>query len=252
MPTLPDFSNDQLLQALLQDTQLGLILYRIVRDPRGQPLEFRYQLVNPVAASLLGSAPQELVGRNCQDVFAQGEELRAYYKRVALARENLRIDYQLPTDGRWFEVLITCQAYDTLLCFFTDITERVQAEQALIQNLTLLEEAEALACIGSWDYDRSRGLFFWSEGMYHLFGLESGVAISGRTYLAATVEADQALAHRLVERIQGSMHPFEEELHIHRHGQVCRIGIKGVVRTDGEEGSNWVFGIGLDISGSTK
>ncbi|GAB3962196.1 hypothetical protein GCM10028805_62740 [Spirosoma harenae] len=245
-------STDQLLEALLQDSQLGLILYRIIRDSTGQPLEFRYQLVNAVAASLLGATPPQLVGKNCQQVFPQGDDLRAYYKQVALDGQNLRIDYPLPQDGRWFQVHITSQGYDTLLCFFTDITERVEAEQALIKNLTLLQEAEALAAIGSWDYDRSRASFFWSAGMYQLFGLELGSSISTQTYLSCATEADQSSAQRLVEQILGSTESFEQALSIRRHGEVVRILIKGVVRSDEEGRLSWVLGIGMDTPGLDK
>ncbi|GAB4028011.1 PAS domain-containing protein [Spirosoma gilvum] len=243
---------DQLLQALIQDSQLGLILYRIIRDSTGHPLAFCYQLVNSVAASLLGATPQELVGKNCQEVFPQGDDLRAYYNQVAMDGQNLRIDYQLPQDGRWFQVHITSQGYDTLLCFFTDITERVEAEQALIKNLTLLQETEALAAIGSWDYDRSTGSFFWSTGMYQLFGLELGSPVSTQTYLSRATAADQASAQRLVELMLGSMEPFEQELSIDRHGQEVRILIKGVVRADGEGAFSWVLGIGKDTSASDQ
>jgi PAS domain S-box-containing protein len=244
----PILSDDHLLRALLKDSLNGLILYQIVRDETGRPIDFRYQLVNPAAAALLGASQEELIGRSCREVFPQGEELRHYYKLVAMSAQNMRVDYQLPQDGRWFEVLITGQAQETLLCFFTDITERVQAEQALIKNLTLLQQTEELAGIGSWDYDRSMDCFFWSEGMYRLFGIESGAPVSLQTYSKCAILADQPVSQRFVEQLSNGSQPFEEVLRIWRHGEVRSIKIKGVVKADGNEQPAWVLGICWDVS----
>jgi PAS domain-containing protein len=244
-PTLP---NDSLLQALLQDARHGLILYQIVRNETHEPIDFRYQVVNPVAATLLGSCQNDLVGRSCKQVFPQGDELRTYYQQVAITGQNLRVDYQLLPDGRWFEVFITGQAQQTLLCFFTDITDRVLAEQELIKNLTLLQQTEELANIGSWDYDRTADRFFWSEGMYRLFGLESGTAVSLQTYVDCATEPDQPVACCLITQFQQATKPFEAVLQIRRQADVRCIKVKGVVRPDAQAQLTWVLGICWDIS----
>jgi PAS domain S-box-containing protein len=248
-PILPD---DRLLQALLKDSLHGLILYQIVRDEDRKPIDFRYQLVNPVAASLLGACSEELIGRSCQEVFPQGDDLRYCYQQVALTGQNLRVDYQLPLDGRWFEVLITGQGQETLLCFFTDITERVQAEQELIKHLTLLQQTEELTGISSWDYDRFADRFFWSEGMYRLFGIEPGAPVSLQTYIAYTIQADQLVAQCLVERLTVGNLPFDLALRIQRQGQVRSLKIKGVVKADKHGRPVWVLGICSGLDGSAE
>ncbi|WP_052731146.1 PAS domain-containing sensor histidine kinase [Spirosoma radiotolerans] len=122
---------DILLRALLKDSLNGLILYQVIRNEANQPVDFRYQMVNSVAAALLKANEKDLLNKSCQIVFPLGNELRNYYKQVVVTGQNLRVDYQLPADDRWFEVLITAQEQDTLLCFFTDITVRKQAQEEL-------------------------------------------------------------------------------------------------------------------------
>ncbi|GAB3781992.1 hypothetical protein GCM10028818_36940 [Spirosoma horti] len=122
---------DILLRALLKDSLNGLILYQVMRNEANEPIDFRYQMVNSVAAALLKANENDLLDKSCQTVFPLGNELRNYYKQVVITGQNLRVDYQLPTDDRWFEVLITAQEQDTLLCFFTDITVRKQAQEEL-------------------------------------------------------------------------------------------------------------------------
>ncbi|MBD2754253.1 PAS domain-containing protein [Spirosoma validum] len=244
----PILSEDALLQALLKDSLNGLILYQVVRNEAGKPIDFLYQLVNPAAAILLGACPEDLHGKSCKEVFPQGDELRMYYQQVAVSGQNLRVEYQLPTDGRWFEVFITEQVQETLLCFFTNITDRVLAEQELIKNLTLLQHTEELASMGSWDYDRSTDQFFWSEGMYRLFGLELGTPISLQTYVNNVLEADQPVALRFVDKLQRETLPFEETLRIRRYGDEAIIKIKGVVKSNSQEQPMWVLGGCWDIT----
>ncbi|GAB2596093.1 PAS domain-containing protein [Spirosoma areae] len=241
-------SDTALLQALLKDSLNGLILYQIVYDALNKPVDFQYQLVNPAAAALLGASQEDLLGRSCKDVFPQGDELRSYYQQVAITGQKMRVEYQLPKDGRWFEVLITEQAKETLLCFFTDITERVQVEQELIKSLTLLQQTEELAAIGSWDYDRAMNRFFWSEGMYRMFGLESGTPISHQTYLDYAIEADRPVAGRFVEQLKQGNLPLEEVVRIRRYDEVCSIRLKGVVKPDDQGQPAWVLGVCWDIT----
>ena len=100
---------DILLRALLKDSLNGLILYQVIRNEANQPIDFRYQMVNSVAAALLKADEKDLLDKSCQLIFPLGNELRNHYKKVATTGQNLRVDYQLPADGRWFEVLITAQ-----------------------------------------------------------------------------------------------------------------------------------------------
>ncbi|HET7898333.1 MAG TPA: GAF domain-containing protein, partial [Flavisolibacter sp.] len=46
-----------------------------------------------------------------------------------------------------------------------------QSGEDLQKNLVLLQQAEELAQMGSWEYNQETEAFHWSEGMYRLFGL---------------------------------------------------------------------------------
>ncbi|QDX82288.1 hypothetical protein B9N43_14185 [Denitratisoma sp. DHT3] len=51
-----------------------------------------------------------------------------------------------------------------------DVTERRRIEQTLRRNARILEQAEALAKMGSWERDIDSGEGFWSNGLYRLYG----------------------------------------------------------------------------------
>jgi hypothetical protein len=51
-----------------------------------------------------------------------------------------------------------------------DITEQLHASEALREQKVLLEQAEALAGLGSWQYDTAEQSVWWSDQMFHNIG----------------------------------------------------------------------------------
>ncbi len=130
-----------------------------------------------------------------------------------------------------------------------DVTQRKRAEQAVaIRNQTLQQQTESLARIGSWEYDRETGRFVWSEGMYHLFGLEVGTPVTLSTYLEHALKVDRPTAGSIIAQIERGDGPFEEVLRIQVDGTVKTLRLKGVV-LPGENGElQRVLGIDWDIT----
>ena len=61
-----------------------------------------------------------------------------------------------------------------MLGIATDITERKQAEEALRRKESELTEAQRLAAIGSWQWDRDTNETAWSKELFRIAGLEPG------------------------------------------------------------------------------
>jgi two-component system sensor histidine kinase UhpB len=53
-----------------------------------------------------------------------------------------------------------------------DSTERRKSEEHLLRNQRLLQQAERIASLGSWETDLKTGVTIWSDGLYGIFGLE--------------------------------------------------------------------------------
>jgi len=52
-----------------------------------------------------------------------------------------------------------------------DITERKQAEEALLKSEERLTEAQRIGHVGSWDWDVMNGDLYWSDETFRIFGL---------------------------------------------------------------------------------
>ncbi|MBL0917156.1 MAG: PAS domain-containing protein [Hydrogenophaga sp.] len=60
-----------------------------------------------------------------------------------------------------------------------DITEQLQADEALREQKALLEQAEALAGLGSWRFETATGAVWWSDQMFQNIGRDRALGAPG-------------------------------------------------------------------------
>src|SRR5918993_2316023 len=68
---------------------------------------------------------------------------------------------------------------ERMLGVATDITERKAAEESLRRKENDLTEAQRLAGVGSWQWERHTGLVVWSEELYRIAGRDPNLAAVG-------------------------------------------------------------------------
>lgn len=79
-------------------------------------------------------------------------------------------------DGEVFpvEINVTVAHLESKIRFIAilrDISERKEAEKAILQSEAGLKEAQRLANLGSWDWNIQENQLFWSDEVYRIFGL---------------------------------------------------------------------------------
>jgi PAS domain S-box-containing protein len=105
------------------------------------------------------------------------EELFAY---PDLGPRWMAIDY-VPDRDRGGEVR-------GFVAMVTDVTEDKQIEVELTRSKERLEEAQAIAQIGDWEYDILAGKTTWSDEMYRIFGVD-------REHYVPTDKSDREFCH---------------------------------------------------------
>ena len=150
----------------------------LVSDERGKIV-----LVNPQLEKRFGYSSDQLIGKAVEVLVPQ--RFRAAHPKH---RADFFANYQhgmvgvgrelwaLAQDGSEFPVEISLSPLDAepgllILATLRDITERKQFESALLRSEKNLSEAQALAHLGSHEYDVSSGLLHWSDQVFEIFGV---------------------------------------------------------------------------------
>lgn len=89
-----------------------------------------------------------------------------------------------------------------------DISERKQAQQALMLQMRRLEQAEAHARLGSWEFDVAGGQSWWSAQMYALMGLDPARGVpSFEDYLACLHPQDRPVVLEALQHMAAGRQP---------------------------------------------
>src|SRR6185436_15292646 len=78
-----------------------------------------------------------------------------------------------PILNRWLDTSV----YPTpagLSVYFRDVTQRIQAVDALRESEARLRRAQEAARVGTWEWNIATGESVWSEMIWELLGLEPG------------------------------------------------------------------------------
>ena len=193
-------------------------------------LDGRYTDVNGAACRLLGYTREELVGKSILDILPKEQAARldeskefllAARERVAVAewtllrKDGARIPVEVSAkihgDGRW-------------VAFVRDVSERKQNEETLRQNEEALARAQALAHLGSWEWDLRTNEVRRSRELYAIFGVEPGTIPAGAWSMTPYVHPDdRERLTRAIEDAVGAQRPFGLEIRVVRPDGTERI-----------------------------
>ena len=186
--------------------------------------ELRYTLANPAFQAV---TPLPMIGQRFRDVFpeaaARGAE--AALLRVLATGEPWQIgNYQAPTPnkpqavwaGQVVRLPLVAGEEPAVLAVVWDVTERWQAERELEQARSRLAEAQAIAHLGSFEYDAATRQTRWSAEEYRIYGLDpAGDSPVYDDMLARLIHPDDAdLLHRTFSAAleQGAVYELEHRI----------------------------------------
>ncbi len=128
--------------------------------------------------------------------------------------------------------------------------ERKQAEAALLESESRLEEAQRLGHLGSWNWDLLTGTMSWSEELYRIHGVEPGFhKPSFEDCLNRVHPEDRTEMKALVTQALADQKPFSHEFRILLPtGEVRILFNQSEVLIDGQGRAANMIGACLDIT----
>ncbi len=199
-------------------------------------LEGRLVEVNDAYCRMSGYSRDELIGMHVADLDAleSAEEVAARIRRVLQLGEDRFESTHRRKDGSTFDIDASLQFKNInggqFVCFFHDITERVQAEEGLRKSEYFFRESQRAATIGSYSTDFRAGVWESSEVLDEIFGIDRDYDRSVQGWLEIIHPDDREMMDRyLREEVIAERRDFRKEYRILR-------------KSDG--GLRWVLGFG--------
>jgi PAS domain-containing protein len=237
------------LQSVFDSTTLLVALLAAVRDANGDLLDFEYVLANPNAQAY--EPGRNLIGQRFAQLHPGVHHVATFGQLAAVVETGQRADFEVYYDHEgyhhWFR-LMGVKVNDGVLFTAEDITARKLLEQAQTQSLALLQASEAVAGLGSWDYDLSTQEFTWSDGLYHLLGRPVGSAVSPQFLLDAVLDDDRPAAARLLRALATGTSRFDAPLRLRVGDAVKTVRVQAVPLPPAPGLPERVLGVCLDVT----
>ncbi len=129
------------------------------------------------------------------------------------------------------------------------VVERRRTERELRERERQLAEAQAIAHLGSWEWEVTADTVTWNDQLYRIFGLPPGTPITFESYLERIHPEDRELVASTVGGAleNGRGYRFEHRI-LRLDGAVRCIASQAEVETDEQGRAVRLFGIAQDIT----
>jgi PAS domain S-box-containing protein len=171
----------------------------------------------------------------------------------ALRGESATFRYQLR--DRWYDVHVAPLRDEAEVIIGTiaaalDVTDRVAAELRVSESEALLAQSQALAHVGSWQWDFARGTMTWSEELYRICGVDRATFVpSYKTLCDRLAPADLPQFEATVSAALRGPGPRAIELRIVRpDGAVRTLHTNVIVVVDDAQRPIKMIGASLDLT----
>lgn len=187
------FLSERRWSSLFDQLEEGIIVGTVVRELGGGISDWRYDSVNPAWSALLGIADQDVAGKTIRDLLPGIEdEWISDVAEVVESGVSKRFTRKVASVGRWFDGYIQATGEDSFVIIFIDVTERMNAVEALSDS----ENRLRLIVQGAKDYviitiGEDEKITSWFGGAEEALG-RSEAEMVGRPYAEIFGPEDRA------------------------------------------------------------
>jgi PAS domain S-box-containing protein len=129
---------------------------------------------NSAAENLLGRERQDVIGRNLFEAFPEARGSIFEEKYTKALKENTPLSFETYFGGEpyanWYDVRVY-PFEQGISVYFQVTTARKRAKEELERKERMLSRTEAVANLGSWEWDVVKDTVIWSDELFRIFQL---------------------------------------------------------------------------------
>jgi len=243
------FLSEAKYRELFQNIQEGFFVGEIIRNPSGEPIDFRFLDVNEAFARQTGLTEDMILGERVMKALPGFScELVQTFAKVADTGLPASLEVQVPTLGnRWFEARAHAVGEQRFMVLLLEISQRKRAEEALKESEALLSAIVESVDQIIWSARPDGYHDFFNRRWYEYVGVDPGTT-DGDAWAHLFHPDDQ---ERTFQRWRHSLETgdlYEIEYRVRHHSGQWRwlLGRARPVRNEAGEIIRWM-GTGTDI-----
>jgi PAS domain S-box-containing protein len=242
------FSVSDLVQNEVLIDSLPIILFSI-------STEKRITYMNNFALAVFGLTKKEISITDVKTLFSfetaeEEKKFNALYEKAINGGKTDDVEMGFNTLKGKTDVILSCNPVVNnnqvrgVLITARDITELKRSYKTIKSNEAMLQEAQKLSHIGSWEWDVPRDIITWSDELYRIFGYQPAeIPIKYETYLDKIHLEDRKFVNTIIQKAFKDHDPFnfyhrilrdsDEEVIVYARGEVLVDKNNNVIRMNG-------------------
>jgi len=127
----------------------GFVLFELVFDETGKPVDHRFLEVNPAYEKFTGLNARDLINKNLREVVTEvSDDWIQKFAHVAITGESIRFEHYSERNKNTYEIFAYSPKYGQFAMIVSDITQRKNAEQKSLElSRNLSELVKELRCL---------------------------------------------------------------------------------------------------------
>ncbi|MFL6333507.1 MAG: sigma 54-interacting transcriptional regulator [Pyrinomonadaceae bacterium] len=222
--------SEERYRTLFDSIDEGFCVIELICDDEGRAVDGLFSVTNPGFERQTGWKGAQ--GRRIGELIPDLEQFWfERYGRVAATGEPERFTGRVAGLSRWFDVYafrVGEAGSRTVAVIFSDVSERIRAEEQIKRSAAVLAQAGRLANLGAWEVDLTRSAeinenpLAWSDQVYRIYGYEPGaVEVTSGLFFRHVHPDDRRRIDQEIRAAVAGRRPYDQE---HR-----------IVRADGAE-----------------
>ncbi len=229
----------------------------MICDDNENFIDYIFKKVNPKFSEMTKKDESEIVGLRASelydiDIYRDGSMFYDYINVLSTGEPVNREFYSIAYNA-YLDITVTKLKGNTLAISFSDITEKKQMHEQLRKNLKTLKQSQAIADIGSWEYNLSADEMVLSEEAKIILGAYDDYLVTMERILELTYVSDRSILKKNLAkvlendeleidfRIRAKKGETDEIIHLQVRGEISY-----------EDGAKIVTGVIQDITNLVK